>query len=48
MAKYGMTADSFKELVEKFIEESESMADLSDYYRGKADAFRTVLYSLND
>lgn len=47
MASYGMTADTFKELIEQFKAEAEANADLSDYYRGKADAFDVVLYALN-
>ena len=47
MTEYGMKADVFKELIEKFISDAEAMSDVSDYYRGKADAFQTVLFALN-
>lgn len=48
MTNLKMTTESFKELVQKFKADAEANADISEYYRGKADAYDVILFAIED
>lgn len=48
MATLKMTEESLFELLKKFKADAEAMADISDYYRGKADALDVVLFAFEN
>ena len=48
MAKLKMTEESLFELLKKFKADSDSLAEDSDYYRGKADALDVVLFAFEE
>lgn len=48
MAKLKMTEESLFELLTKFKADADAMADISEYYQGKADALDVVLFAFED